>query len=114
MLAAFVAWLVLRTVAIWRARRSQGEPIDGLLTRAATIVVVLILVHSLFDYPLRTTAIAAIFAFGCGLLFPVPLPAAGAYPSSRARCRRSSGRPQSGPREDVGRDKTANVVSIAG
>src|SRR5262249_38767462 len=42
--------------------------IDLSLARAATLVVGLIIAHSLVDYPLRTGAIMGLLAFACGLL----------------------------------------------
>ena len=35
---------------------------------ASTVIVALLLCHSLVDYPLRTTALGAVFALFCGIL----------------------------------------------
>lgn len=68
LVAAFLCWLALRSLPVWRPAGENVRHIDTSLARAATLVVVLILAHSVVDYPLRTSAISAIFAFACGLL----------------------------------------------
>ena len=62
LLLAFLGWWILRAIAIWRA----SEPDH--FARAATIASAAIIVHSLVDYPLRTVAIAAVFAACCALM----------------------------------------------
>lgn len=63
-------------IAAWRSWRPQTEwsDIDVTLQRAATVVLLLLALHSLVDYPLRTNAIAAVFALSTGLLFASPVP----------------------------------------
>jgi O-antigen ligase len=56
LVAAFLLWWMQRTVAIWRA------PVIDPFARAATIASGAILLHSLVDFPLRSTGIAALFA----------------------------------------------------
>ncbi|MGE0238385.1 MAG: O-antigen ligase family protein [Parvibaculaceae bacterium] len=68
--AAFLAWLGLRIGHSWK--RENG--LDWLLARAASISIVLLLLHSVVDYPLRTAALAAVFAFGCALILDLPQP----------------------------------------
>lgn len=63
---AFLAWLVSR---LWQARHA-GE--DRPLAMAAGTVIALLLAHSLSDYPLRTMALSACFAFCMGILSPTP------------------------------------------
>ncbi|MCL4767794.1 MAG: O-antigen ligase family protein [Hyphomicrobiaceae bacterium] len=65
----FCGWLVARGVALWRARPQPGGEIDLLLARAAVLVLALIGAHSLVDYPLRTGAMMAVFAFAAALAF---------------------------------------------
>lgn len=62
-LAMSVFWLLFLAVGwvIWFVRK-QGDRIDILLSRAAWIGVLLALLHSYVDYPLRTTANATVFA----------------------------------------------------
>jgi hypothetical protein len=38
------------------------------------VIVVLLLVHSAVDYPLRTTAVMCTFAFACALMVEPPSP----------------------------------------
>jgi O-antigen ligase len=67
LLAIFLLWLAIRAATLWR-RNAPGQGIDLMLARAGTILVALIVAHSLVDYPLRTGAIMAILAFACGLM----------------------------------------------
>jgi O-antigen ligase len=65
----FVSWLIWRAIVVWRtAPPVDAREVDWSLARAATVIIALILVHSFFDYPLRTGAIMAIMAFSCALL----------------------------------------------
>ena len=65
---AFLIWFAFSAARIWRHTPAHAHAIDLLLARAATIVVPLLLAHSFVDYPLRTGAIMAVFAFSCALL----------------------------------------------
>ena len=58
----FLIWWIARLVAIWRS------PAVDQFARAATIASAAILAHSLVDYPLRTSAISAVFAMCLGLM----------------------------------------------
>jgi O-antigen ligase len=69
LIGLFVIWLVLRSIKIWRRAPPPGaRDIDVSLARAATLIVGLLMAHSVVDYPLRTGAMMAIMAFACGLL----------------------------------------------
>ena len=59
----FLMWFAGRLVALVRSRGLS----DPLAWSGATIVI-LVLLHSLVDYPLRTEAIGCVFAFACALL----------------------------------------------
>jgi O-antigen ligase len=74
LLVLFLVWLIWRSVEIWRnpPERDASE-LDWFLARAATVLIALIGIHSLFDYPLRTEAIMTIAAFGCALLIEPPI-----------------------------------------
>ncbi len=72
MMGVFLIWLIRRTMVLWRAVSEPGGEIDLLLSRAASIVLVLLSVHSLVDYPLRTASLMAFFAFTAALLFDPP------------------------------------------
>lgn len=63
-LALFLVWFARRASRAWRADVSTQRD----LQRAATIGVGLVLLHSAGDYPLRTAAIATVFALCCGLV----------------------------------------------
>ncbi|MDQ0390670.1 O-antigen ligase family protein [Labrys monachus] len=71
-LAALAFWIVWRSSKVWRSRDPWNMPIDILLMRATTIAVGLLGVHSIVDYPLRTTALMSLMAVCCALLTPVP------------------------------------------
>jgi O-antigen ligase len=61
----FALWWLRRSVAVWR----EDSPYVA-SARAGSVIVALVLLHSLVDYPIRTAAIAAIFAMGCALIVP--------------------------------------------
>ena len=67
LLAAFLLWWAGRTVPIWRTAATDRYAV------AATIASGAMLVHSLVDYPLRTTALSAIMA-ACLALMARPRP----------------------------------------
>jgi hypothetical protein len=66
-LLAFFAWFLPKAFKIWR-RPHEADPAQQSLQRAATLVILLLLAHSLADYPLRTAALSSIFAFFCAVL----------------------------------------------
>lgn len=53
---------------VWRDVGNGFGDFDQRLARASSIVVLLLAIHSLVDYPLRTTALACVFALACGNL----------------------------------------------
>jgi O-antigen ligase len=69
LMGAFAVWLSLRSVQIWHRTRPHGAlELDLSLARAASLAIALIVVHSFVDYPLRTGAMMALFAFLCAIL----------------------------------------------
>jgi O-antigen ligase len=83
MMALFAAWLIFSFWKVWRpwvaqATEREISPLDLLLMRAASLVIVLLVAHSLVDYPLRTTALSVLFALSCGLLYSPRTPDSGA------------------------------------
>ncbi len=83
--AAFLLWLAREIV---RARSEEGS--EGQLVRAALILISLLLIHSIWDYPLRTIALSALFGLSCGLTFEAP-PTPGERPERiRRRIRKRS------------------------
>lgn len=100
LIVLFLIWYIVRGAAAW-IRSSAGEPdysAHVILQRTASIALLLPLLHSLVDYPLRTTAIAAVFAFMCAMLLPARLDAVEASPGAgrRSRGRERSSRDFSG------------------
>ena len=79
---AFLLWFVLRAAYVWK--RSESDTLDSLICRAATISIVLLLAHSMVDYPLRTTGLLCIFALCCALLVE-PFPNAWAEANRQSR-----------------------------
>jgi O-antigen ligase len=75
LVGAFVTWLVLRSIDIWWRAPTNVSAFDLLLARAATMAIPLIIAHSFVDYPLRTEAMMAVFAFCCALLVEPLIPA---------------------------------------
>lgn len=68
LLLAFCLWLVLRGRTLW-----TGDAQSGSLARAALTALVLLLLHSLVDYPARTAAILCVAGMAAGLV-AVPKP----------------------------------------
>jgi O-antigen ligase len=58
LLAIFVLWLLTRAARIWTSR---GDDLGA----AGTLVIALLMTHSLVEYPLRTESLAVLFAFAC-------------------------------------------------
>ena len=65
----FLAWWITAAVAVWRTGRG------GAFARAASIASAAVLVHSLVDFPLRTSAISACFAMCLALMVEPRAPA---------------------------------------
>lgn len=72
---AFILWWAVRSWNAWR-----GDYNGVALARAGSIVLGIVLVHSLVDYPLRTSAMAAVAALAAGFMVQPP-----AARSNRAR-----------------------------
>jgi O-antigen ligase len=68
LLLAFLFWFARRALAVWRRQEGGSSPAQAMLEKSATLVIALLLAHSLADYPLRTGALSAIFAFFCAIL----------------------------------------------
>lgn len=83
LLGVFVIWVGLRASRYWRRPPAHASELDHALVRAATIAIGLLLAHSLVDYPLRTGAMMAVFAFFCALLVE-PLAGFGAAATAEA------------------------------
>jgi len=91
LLLVFLFWFVRQSLRVWRADQSKHQLIDRALARAATISISLVLLHSVVDYPLRTTAITTFLGWSCALLLsPHPLAGANRRPEPPA-ARKASG-----------------------
>lgn len=75
----FLAWWGRRTLRAWR-----GDFEGASLARAGSVAIGVVLLHSLVDYPIRTAAIAALFAVACAFLVPYVAPRARAEPADSA------------------------------
>lgn len=71
LLLLFLAWWGRRTLRAWR-----GDFEGASLARAGSVAIGVVLLHSLVDYPIRTAAIAALFAVACAFLVPYVAPRA--------------------------------------
>lgn len=60
----FLVWFGRRAWSAW----AGGSGTQSDLQRAATVAISIVLVHSIVDYPLRTEALATIFAMCCAIL----------------------------------------------
>lgn len=70
--AGFIAWFAMTCLRAWRDPRAHG--LDPNLARAASIAIVLPLLHSAVDYPMRSIAVTVVFALSCGFLLPSSRP----------------------------------------
>ena len=66
LVVAGLAWVGWTGLGVWSARSTN----DRDLPRAASVIVLALLVHSMVDYPVRTAAIAAVFGVCCGMMIP--------------------------------------------
>ncbi len=70
LLLGFIAWLGVATYHAF----VREDAVKGRQARAGTIAMWLLLIHSLWDYPLRTIALETLFCFGAALQFAPPSP----------------------------------------
>ncbi|MGI0134653.1 MAG: O-antigen ligase family protein [Candidatus Micrarchaeaceae archaeon] len=68
----FLVWFAILSIRVWRDSPSNLGILDVPLAQAASLVVLVWLLHSTVDYPLRTGAISVIFAIACALLIRDP------------------------------------------
>src|SRR5262245_50134614 len=68
--AGFLAWLAALTFRLWSGGQPEAPVLDVALARAAPIVIVLLLLHSAVEYPLRSAALLVVFAIACAYLVP--------------------------------------------
>ncbi|MGD9658003.1 MAG: O-antigen ligase family protein [Methylocystis sp.] len=85
LLGLFLVWLARKAVAAWTAPDPGLPPVDRPLAQASILVILLLFGHSLVDYPLRTGAMMAVFAFCCGVLIDPPPVSCGALFARRRK-----------------------------
>ena len=68
LLVAFLFWFAKRTYSVSAAPIRTDHNLQITLQRSATLIILLLLAHSLVDYPLRTTALSSILVFFCAVL----------------------------------------------
>jgi O-antigen ligase len=61
----FFIWWALRSWRSW-----QDDFHGANVARCGSVITAVLLLHSVADYPLRTSALAAVFALGCAFLVP--------------------------------------------
>lgn len=66
LMLVFLAWWIWRSTALWRSGTTTPT------VRAATLVTLGLLLHSLVDFPLRTAALSALFGTALGLMAAPP------------------------------------------
>jgi hypothetical protein len=105
---ALLLGVLLHAVSLgWKTeRRSQSSALDSAIRRAAGIVACLLLLHSIVDYPLRSAALATVFALSCALLIPSP--------TEELRKRRGSSRSRAKRSLDETRVKIGGAVAPDG
>ncbi len=70
LVACFLAWFGERIYRLWIASGATGGLRLLVLQQCASLAVLLLMLHSLVDYPLRTAAMFAYFAACCALMTP--------------------------------------------
>lgn len=75
LIVAFALWWGWRFAALWRANGTAP------LVRAATLVSFGLLLHSLVDFPLRTAALSALFAWAIAMMARPRMQSGGEEPS---------------------------------
>jgi O-antigen ligase len=70
LLLGFIAWLGASTFRAF----AREDAVKGRQARAGVIAMWLLLIHSLWDYPLRTIALETLFCFCAALQFAPPAP----------------------------------------
>jgi hypothetical protein len=66
----FLTWFGVSTFGLWGSSQPDAPMLDLALAQAAPIVIVLLLLHSVLDFPLRMTALSVLFAMACAYLIP--------------------------------------------
>ena len=70
LVVGFLAWFAASSFRLWSNSPPEGRVLDLALAQAASIVIVLLLLHSVVDFPLRIPAVSVLFAMACAFLIP--------------------------------------------
>src|SRR6516164_1871784 len=70
LVVGFLAWYGVATFRLWSRGQPEAPVLDLALAQAASIVIVLLLLHSVVEFPLRTPTISVLFAMACAFLIP--------------------------------------------
>jgi O-antigen ligase len=80
LLVAFLGWFAARSWRLWSRRVDSTATLLG---RAGSAIVLLILLSSFVDYPLRTPVMEAVMALACYWMMPDSRTRAGGHPNGR-------------------------------
>jgi O-antigen ligase len=69
LVAAFLFWWLAASFKAWRNDFRGAE-----VARGGSVVIAIVALHSLVDYPIRTAAIGAVVAMACAMLLPPRTP----------------------------------------
>jgi O-antigen ligase len=64
----FLGWLAASIFRLWGGPQREAPVLDVALAQAASIMIVLLLLHSVVDYPLRIPTLSVLLATACGFL----------------------------------------------
>jgi O-antigen ligase len=70
LIVGFLGWFGVATFRLWSRDQPEAPVLDLALAEAASIVIVLLLLHSLVEFPLRTPTLSVLFAMACAFLIP--------------------------------------------
>jgi O-antigen ligase len=70
LIIGFLSWFAAASIRLWRDGRPGAPVLDLALAQAASIVIVLLLLHSVVDYPLQIPTLSVLFAIACAYLIP--------------------------------------------
>jgi O-antigen ligase len=70
LVVGFLTWFGVATFRLWSRGQPEAPVLDLALAEAASIVIVLLLLHSIVEFPLRTPTLSVLFAMACAFLIP--------------------------------------------
>jgi O-antigen ligase len=70
LMIGFLAWFAAASIRLWRDDRRRAPVLDLALAQAASLVIILLLLHSVVDYPLQIPTLSVLFAIACAYLIP--------------------------------------------